>query len=130
MRHVDADDPAGGSHLPGGKEAIDTGAAAKIDNDFVRSHGRECLGITAAKPEIGALGQGSELGFGIAHAARGLLRGGRRAASRATGRDAAVSVANEGLGVRGVHAGVSFGSRDNFDTLRNVLDKAGARQQI
>ena len=55
VRHVDADHPAGGPDLLGGKKAIDAGAAAKIDNHFPRTHGGQRLGITATKAEIGAL---------------------------------------------------------------------------
>src|SRR5262249_16048435 len=97
VRHVDPDHSAAGPDLLGGEEAIDTRAAAEIDHDLARTHGGERLRVAAAKPEIGALRQGSELRLGIAHITGRLLRGAGRAASRATLGDAAVPVAYEGL---------------------------------
>mmetsp|Transcript_5415 Transcript_5415/g.13909 ORF Transcript_5415/g.13909 Transcript_5415/m.13909 type:complete len:308 (+) Transcript_5415:243-1166(+) len=54
--HVDADDPALGTHGPGGEEAVDAGARAQVDDDVPLAELGHRQGISAAQTEVRALG--------------------------------------------------------------------------
>ncbi len=98
MGHVDANDPAARTDPVGCEKAIKPGAAAEIDDDLTGLHRGERLRIAATQAEIGALRHRCQLRFGIADAARGLVRGrGRAAGARIPDGDFGVSAAHHVL---------------------------------
>jgi len=64
--HIDAENAAGGTDGAGSEKAIETGAAAEIENRFAGLKSGDGLGVAATETEIGALGQRSNFFVGIA----------------------------------------------------------------